>query len=193
MKYFIKNFLFLGKNLFLINSAIIATLNKHSHIHHPVAGNYFFLLSIDLIYFYVKNLFNKLFISIFFSKSFFHRFVYIISVGLGFRRRRRNLRGKKMLELYIGNRHRLAFTFDSKSFLFVFKRSNILIFSNSKNAISLPLLQFRSMRKELVFKIKGFFINRVRIRKRMARTWAFARRVKFKKVKTKLSKKQKFV
>lgn len=98
-----------------------------------------------------------------------------------------------MLELYIGNRHRLAYTFKPESFLFVFKRSNILIFSNSKNSIYLPLLQFRSIKKELVFKVKGFFINRVRIKRRIARMWAFARRVKFKKVKVKLSKKQKFV
>jgi hypothetical protein len=98
-----------------------------------------------------------------------------------------------MLELYIGNRHRLAYAFGDKTFLFVFKRSNILIFSNSKNSIFLPILQFRSMKKELVFKIKGFFINRVRVKRRIARMWAFARRVKFKKVKIKLSKKQKFV
>lgn len=139
--------------------------------HHFLIKNYFFFStpSLDIIYFYFRNFFNKLLFIIFFSKNFFRKFIYIISVGLGFRKRRRVLRGKKMLELYIGNRHRLAYTFGNKSFLFVFKRSNIIIFSNSKNLIYLPLLQFRSMKKELVFKIKGFFINRVRIKKRIAR------------------------
>ena len=195
MKYFIKKFYILEKNLFFVDCNNIFVLNKQSLIYYNLIKKYrpisFFAL--DFIYFYFKNLFNKIVFTMFFSKSFFRKFIYIISVGLGFRKRRRILRGKKMLELYIGNRHRLAYTFGSESFLFVFKRSNILIFSNSKHSIYLPLLQFRSIKKELVFKVKGFFINRVKIKRRIARMSAFARRVKFRKVKVKLSKKQKFV
>ena len=195
MKYFIKKFYTLEKNLFSVDCGNISILNKYSTIYYMLVKKYnpISTFTLDFIYFYFKNLFNKIIFTIFFSKNFFRKFIYIISVGLGFRKRRRILRGKKMLELYIGNRHRLAYTFEKESFLFVFKRSNILIFSNSKNSIYLPLLQFRSIKKELVFKIKGFFINRVKIKRRIARMWAFARRVKFKKVKVKLSKKQKFV
>lgn len=195
MKYFIKNFWALEKGLFFIDFNSSSFFNKNLFIYRFLIKNYIPLTSfgLDAAYFYFKNFFNKLSFIIFFSKNFFRKFIYIISVGLGFRKRRRNLRGKKMLELYIGNRHRLAYNFGVESFLFVFKRSNILIFSNSKNSILLPILQFRSMKKELVFKIKGFFINRVKVRRRIARMWAFARRVKFKKVKIKLSKKQKFV
>lgn len=195
MKYFTKYFWNLEKNLFSSNFHNFFLFNKHSFVYQFSFENYIFLSTqnLDIIYFYFKNFFNKLLFIIFFSKNFFRKFIYIISVGLGFRKRRRLLRGKKILELYIGNRHRLAYTFGNQSFLFVFKRSNILIFSNSKNSIFLPVLQFRSMKKELVFKIKGFFINRVKVKRRIARMWAFARRVKFKKVKIKLSKKQKFV
>lgn len=195
MKYFIKKFYTLEKNLFSSDCNNIFILNKHSYIYYILIKKYSSIstFTLDFIYFYFKSLFNKILFTLFFSKNFFRKFIYIISVGLGFRKRRRILRGKKMLELYIGNRHRLAYTFGNESFLFVFKRSNILIFSNSKNSIYLPLLQFRSIKKELVFKVKGFFINRVKIKRRIARMWAFARRVKFKKVKVKLSKKQKFV
>jgi hypothetical protein len=67
------------------------------------------------------------------------------------------------------------------------------MFSNSKNRLFDPISSYRNARRELVFKIKGFYISRYRIRRRIARVWAFARRIKFKKVKLKLSKKQKFV
>lgn len=171
MKYFIKKFYPLEKNLFSVDYSNISVLNRHSFIYYMLIKRYSLVstFTLDFVYFYFKNFFNKILFAVFFSKNFFRKFIYIISVGLGFRKRRRILRGKKMLELYIGNRHRLAYTFEGESFLFVFKRSNILIFSNSKNSIYLPLLQFRSIKKELVFKIKGFFINRVKIKRRIAR------------------------
>jgi hypothetical protein len=119
--------------------------------------------------------------------------MFFVSVGLGFKRKRKIKYKRRFLELYVGNRHRILCKLSTDSYLVLLKRSVIYFFSNLKKNIKLPVIKFRTAKHEAVFKIKGFFFNRFKISKVLARTWAFARRVRFKKIKAKLSKKQKLL
>lgn len=189
LKYFninsLNNFL-IYKNIFIFNRKSQVKLNFYNISNNFIKNKFYFH--------WFNYVLFKIFIIIFYCNNFFIKFIYIISAGLGFKKRKRKFkRGRRVLDLYIGNRHRLAYNMPTKSFIFIFKRSNIILFSNSKNNLYYPINSYRNFRKELVFKIKGFYLNRYKIKKRIARVWAFARRIKFKKIKLKLSKKQKFV
>jgi len=83
--------------------------------------------------------------------------MFFVSVGLGFKRKRKIRKKKKYLELYIGNRHRVMCKLENFSYIFLLRRSTIYMFANLKKKIYLVLNRFRSAKKELAFKIKGFF------------------------------------
>jgi len=149
--------------------------------------------SFNTLLLFFRYFLKTLFLVNFMLKNFFSRFAHILSVGLGFRKRRRFIRSRHFFELYMGNRHRVSFEVPKKFYVILIRRGNIIFFSNAKNKLWYPLICFRNFRKELAFKLKGFFIRRKRASKKLMRIWAFARRVKFKEAKTKLSKKQKMI
>lgn len=132
--------------------------------------NFFFFYSErSIFYIFVLNFFNFFFYINFFSRYFFSRFMYFVSVGLGFKRKKRKKRGKKFVQLYIGNRHRIM-SLSKNLYFILLKRSSFIFFSDTKKNIYLHLIRFRSAKKELAFKIKGFFFNRFKINKIIART-----------------------
>lgn len=82
------------------------------------------------------NYFLKiLFLVNFMLLNFFTRFVHVLSVGLGFRKRRRLRRGRRFFELYMGNRHRVSFELPRKFYVILIRRGNIIFFSNTKNKL----------------------------------------------------------
>ena len=102
-------------------------------------------------------------------KVFFSRFIFFVSVGLGFKRKRKFKKNKKYLELYIGNRHRILCKLEDSTYVYLLKRSTIYMFANLKKKIYLVLNRFRSAKKELAFKIKGFFFFRFKMNKALSR------------------------
>jgi len=187
-KKFLKNFYI--KNIILINFNLnfffiifnnyfdLLFLNKFFIINNKKFinnYNYFFYLNKFLKYkdFLINlfiNYFNYFFYLYFFSKLIFCRFLHIVSVGLGFRKKKKFKKKKKFLEFYIGNRHRLSYQLTKNFNILMLKRTSVIILSNSKNNIINLLKKFKSAKKEISFKIKGFFFNRVKISKIMART-----------------------
>jgi len=117
----------------------------------------------------IKLLFNKFYFIKFMFNSFFSRYTYLIAVGLGFRRKKRIKRGRKFLELYMGGRHRLYYFIPQNVFLVKFKNSHIILFSSDKKNLILPLALFRNFKKELLFKLKGCFNRRIRMKRRITR------------------------
>jgi hypothetical protein len=77
-------------------------------------------------------------------------------------------------------------------FFFNVKRRSIYLFAENKFKLNFYLIHLKYLKKETIFKVKGIMIyNRFKIRKRASRAIIFARRVKFRKIKLKLTKKQK--
>jgi hypothetical protein len=171
MKLIIKGFQLQKKNRFFMNSRGISVLNNMLSVIYYFHNNLLNIKkNINLYFYFFNSVLFKMFIILFYAKNYFYRYIYVISAGLGFKKRKRKIiRGRRVLDLYIGNRHRLAYNLTNKSFIFIFKRSNIIMFSNSKNELYSSILSYRNARKELVFKIKGFYISRYRIRRRIAR------------------------
>lgn len=90
--------------------------------------------------FYVYLLFFRYFLKILFLvnfilTNFFNRFVHVLSVGLGFRKRRRVVRFRRFFELYMGNRHRVSFEVPKKFYIILIRRGNIIFLSNAKNKL----------------------------------------------------------
>ena len=201
-KYFFNNLLFLFfdkfgySHIYFSNFFYFIFLKNNQLLFDSklILNNYFFNLKKYnfFIYFFIQFL-NYFFFVNFFSKIFFTRFMFFVSVGLGFKRKRKIRKNKKYLELYIGNRHRIMCKLENFSYVFLLRRSTFYMFSNFKKPIYTVLTKFRSAKKELAFKIKGFFFFRFKMNRALARTWAFARRIRFKRIKTKLSKKQKLL
>lgn len=206
-KYFFKNLNFFylfrdnSAHLYFNNFFYYIFLKKKKLIcdQRTILKNYFIYLNRGAkfnMFFYVYFLiqfFNYFFFINFFSKVYFSRFMFFVSVGLGFKRKRKLRKKKKYLELYIGNRHRVLCCVENFSYIVLLRRSTIYMFSDLKRKIYLLLTRFRGARRELAFKIKGFFFFRFKMNRGLARTWSFARRIRFKRIKTKLSKKQKLL
>jgi hypothetical protein len=80
-----------------------------------------------------------------------------------------------------------------KNYFFNIRRRNIVIFSKTKSNFNFYLSILRCLRKESIFKTKGIMLKRSIIKRKIPRSILFARRIKFAKIKLKLSKKQKLV
>lgn len=171
MKFFSKLYKFAKIDKFLkIKNVFNIIHNNFSLVIVVDTGIHVFKKYVNFYFIYFTFILLKIFIIIFYCNNFFYKFIYIISAGLGFKKRKRkHRRGRRVWDLYIGNRHRLAYNMPLKSYIFIFKRSNIILFSNSKNLLYKPILCYRNARKELVFKIKGFYITRYKIKRRIAR------------------------
>lgn len=77
-------------------------------------------------------------------------------------------------------------------YFFNVRRRSIFLFSNTKKNLYLYLNKLRVLRKETVYKYKGIMtLNRIIFEMKTSRSILFARRVKFKNIILKLTKKQK--
>lgn len=143
-----------------------------------------------IISYIIKTLFNK------FNKSFLFTFcnhVYskiFLKVGLGFRKK--CSRSTSIYNMFVGRRKWASFILQPNSYFFNVRRKNIFLFCNSKKKLYENIVKIKYMRRETVYKVKGIMsLNRIRFKKRISRSIVFARRVKFRKMKLKLTKKQK--
>ena len=55
-------------------------------------------------------------------------------------------------------------------YIFPFKRGSLVFFSGSKYSLNNFLKHLQHVRRELVFKIKGFYVRRKKVNKFMGRT-----------------------
>src|ERR1044071_9427948 len=111
IKIFNKNFSYSIYNNFFFIYNNIFSFNKISFSRISIINSHLLIINNFFAYLSIFNLFLlKIFIVIFYNKNFFYKFIYIISAGLGFKKRkRRNRRGRRVMDLYVGNRHRLAY------------------------------------------------------------------------------------
>jgi len=120
-------------------------------------------------------------------------FVYakiFLMVGLGFKKKYYDIFNFYCMD--VGRRKWVIFKLEPVSFFFNLFRKNICILTNSKKNLNMTLLRLKCLRRETVFKVKGIMTNnRIIFSKKISRSILFARRVKFKKLKLKPTKKQK--
>ena len=136
--------------------------------------------------FYKKNFFKN-YLLVFCSFSYAKIF---LKVGLGFRKK--YSKKHNILLLNVVRRKIVYFRPPINSFFLMVKRRSLFVFANSKRKLFYYIIKFKSMRKETVYKYKGIFTCvRLRMYKRITKTILFARRIKFKRMKLKLNKKQK--
>lgn len=112
-----------------------------------------------------------------------------LKVGLGFRKKYSLT--TNLYNLFVGRRKWAVFKLEPNSFFFNIRRRNIFMFCSTKKKLYENLIKLKYMRKETVFKVKGIMsLNRIIFNRRISRSIIFARRVKFRKMKLKLTKKQ---
>lgn len=113
-----------------------------------------------------------------------------MKVGLGFRKKYN--KKNSIMFLNVVRRKIVVFKPPLNSFFLMVKRRSLYVFASTKRKLFYYIVKFKSMRKETIYKYKGIFTNvRVRMYKRLTKSILFARRIKIKKVKLKLNKKQK--
>jgi len=155
---------------------------KKSYIFLPFKYKKFknFYFSKQLNY-YKKNLF--IYCGFSYAKVF-------MKVGLGFRKKYN--RKNSIMFLNVVRRKIVVFKPPLNSFFLMVKRRSLYVFASTKRKLFHYIVKFKSMRKETIYKYKGIFTNvRVRMYKRLTKSILFARRIKIKKIKLKLNKKQK--
>ena len=190
IKKYLKNAFFLNKH-FLVNKfylqfylekkGIKINQNK-SYIFLPFKSkNFSNVLFSKQLNFYKKNLF--MYCGFSYAKIF-------LKVGLGFRKKYNKKNG--IMFLNVVRRKIVVFKPFLNSFFLMVKRRSMYVFANSKRKLFYYIVKFKSMRKETIYKYKGIFITvRIRMYKRLTKCILFARRIKIKKIKLKLNKKQK--
>lgn len=112
----------------------------------------------------------------------FKWFRVVLFSGLGYKRR--FFSKLKLMLTYIADRHWIVYKFNSFSIVLPTKKRNFIFFSTSKGWFSKDYGFFSDLRPHYVYKTKGFLDRRIK------RRFLFARRIKLRGVKTKLSKKQ---
>ena len=195
MKYNIekkKNLKFIRTRKNLLNKYSIIFKYKSNKIIHFYQKNNFVFILFNLIklnklffYEYKKILRNLMFLfcGFCYSKVF-------MKVGLGFRKKY-CYKADTML-FNIVKRKIVFFKPTKNSFFLHIRRRNIFVYSNTKRKLFNYIIRFKSLRKETIYKFKGIFTNvRVRFFRKMTKCVLFARRIKFKKLKLKLTRKQK--
>jgi hypothetical protein len=196
-RFFSFFFLLDTEKFFIVNNFFFVTI---FYIHLYKFLKYFLIINNLYIYTFLTNIylfsfFNKILLNIFLKSIYlFCGFIYFhfyYKIGLGFRKKFSKI--KKHFMIYVGGRHWAIFKSNFNDFHFNIRHKNILIFTQTKNSMNYYKSLIKCLRKESVFKIKGFFFKRIRIRKKIPRSIIFARRIKFSSVKLKLSKKQKLI
>lgn len=175
-KYFAKyNFIKQLNNMFLLE-------NKKKFIFSLFKNKKFSLL-LFYNHFKLKKKLLFLFCSFCYSKIF-------LKVGLGFRKK--YYKKFNFLTLNVGVRKWAVFKTFPSTFFFNVRRRNIFMFSNTKRKLYFYLTHLKYLKKETIYKVKGIMpLNRIIFSKKISRSILFARRVKFKAMKLKLTKKQK--
>lgn len=112
----------------------------------------------------------------------FKWFRVVLFSGLGYKRK--FFSKMKLMLVYIADRHWILYKFDKFSVVLPTKKRNFIFFSTSKGWFSRDYGFFSDLRTHYVYKTKGFLDRRIK------RRFLFARRIKLRGVKTKLSKKQ---
>jgi len=183
------------KNIYTLNSYFLKKeLNKHFFkILNVCYLNFKFYLINFSKFLLINELFNINFMKLNKNLLFvFCGFTYakiFLKVGLGFRKK--YSLSTNLYNLFVGRRKWVVFKLEPSSFFFNIRRRNIFIFCNSKKKLYENLIKLKYMRKETVFKVKGIMsLNRIIFNRRISRSIIFARRVKFRKMKLKLTKKQ---
>lgn len=187
---------------FLVNSKVINIQNfflTYQNVNKLYIFKNFIMDYKNYKIFFINNVFLLKYVNIKNKKLrktllfLFCGFTYakiFLKVGLGFRKK-----FSKKFNLYnlsVGRRKWVVFSPMPTSFFFNVRRRNIFLFCNSKKKLYWYITHLRYMRKETVFKVKGIMtLNRIKFNRRISRSIIFARRVKFRKMKLKLTKKQK--
>lgn len=195
MKYNIekkKNFKNIKTKKNLLNKyCIIFKYKKNKELFFYKNNNFIFILfkkiKINKFFFYEykKLLKNLIFLFCGFSYS-----KVFMKVGLGFRKKYCYTRNVMLFNIV--KRKIVFFKPTFNSFFLHIRRRNIFVYSNSKRKLFGYIIRFKSLRKETIYKFKGIFTGvRVRFFKKMTKCVLFARRIKFKKLKLKLTRKQK--
>lgn len=130
------NFFMSSKGFYNSFSVIPAFYDNLNFSYTKIFGNILHenhALGVFLLFF--RYFLKTLFLINFVLTNFFSRFVHVLSVGLGFRKRRRVLRFRRFFELYMGNRHRVSFEVPKKFYIILIRRGNIIFFSNAKNKL----------------------------------------------------------
>lgn len=144
-----------------------------------------FIKNYKFFYYLILNSKKKLLLSLcnfLYSKIF-------LKVGLGFRKKYSKNLGFYILS--IGRRYLVLIKSLPSCYFFNIRRRSIFLFSNNKTNLYRHLNRLRILRKETVYKYKGIMtLNRIIFEIKVSRSILFARRVKFKTVILKLTKKQ---
>lgn len=130
------NFFMSSKGFYNSFSAIPVCYDDLNFNYIKVFGNILYenrAFGVFLLFF--RYFLKTLFLINFVLTNFFNRFVHVLSVGLGFRKRRRVLRFRRFFELYMGNRHRVSFQVPKKFYIILIRRGNIIFFSNAKSKL----------------------------------------------------------
>lgn len=130
--------------------------------------------------FYLKKKFENF--SIYNPIFKFKWFRVVLFSGLGYKRR--FFSRLKLMLTYIADRHWIIYKFHCFSIVIPTKKRNFIFLSTSKGWFSRDYSFFSDLRPHYVYKTKGFLDRRIK------RRFLFARRIKLRGVKTKLSKKQ---
>lgn len=185
---FVRILWFLSLNNFFINLGFFVFRIKYILV---VAGGLLKQLPRYCFRLETYNWLNNFFFRIFRNYTFyfpligFRWFRFVLFSGLGYKRRM--FKRFKLIFVYIGDRHWILYKFGNNSFVGPHRRRNYVFFSNSKSFLRNDYNFFSSLRKQYVYKMKGFLDARVRGR------FLFVRRIRIAGVKTKLSKKQKLL
>lgn len=148
-------------------------------------NNFFFKffktkLSWNFFQFYLINKIENF--SIYNSIFRFKWFRVVLFSGLGYKRR--FFSKFRLMMAYIADRHWILYKFHHFSVVLPTKKRNFIFFSTSKGWFSKDYGFFSDLRPHYVYKTKGFLDRRIK------RRFLFARRIKLRGVRTKLSKKQ---
>ena len=178
---------FLNLHYFFFGSSSIKNFNFFKKVL-LVKNNYFFTYfkSFKIFFSLVYSIKKKLlliFCNFLYSKIF-------LKVGLGFRKK--YSKNMNLYVLSIGRRYSVIMKSLPSCYFFNVRRRSIFFFSNSKKNLYFYLNRLRILRKETVYKYKGIMtLNRIIFEMKTSRSVLFARRVKFKNIILKLTKKQK--
>lgn len=184
----INNYLLINKN-YVLNYYFLQIYAKN--FDNCYNNNYLFLpfKSKKLINFFIKNKKNVFKENLFLFCGFSYAKTFL-KVGLGFRKKYNDK--YDIMLLNVVRRKIVYFKPPFNSFFIMTKRRSLYVFTNSKKKLFYYIVKLKYMRKETVYKYKGIFSTiRTRVYKRLTKTILFARRIKFKKIKLKLNKKQK--
>ena len=191
--YFLEN-----KNFFLLSKNFKIKIFNNYYIQFL---NFYFLKDrFDSYWIFILKEKKFLVLANFFAKLIFFKFLYFyccfikfaayVAIGLGFRKK--YSKRKKFYRINIGAGKWVIMKCIPSFFYFNTRRRSIYLLTDTKYKLKRFLNAVKYLKKEVQFKTKGVMIyNRLWVRRHVPRSILFARRIKFRKIKIKLTKKQK--